>query len=145
MKKIALAVVLSAFAAGAVFAQADVIQARKDGMKAAAGGMGTLVKMVRGESPFDAAAAQAVFKAHADGAAKFVTLFPDNSKTGGDTAALPAIWEKKADFEAASKKWGAAATAAAASVTSLDALKAVMAEYPKNCGGCHEPFRAKKG
>ena len=39
-------------------------------------------------------------------------LFPDNSKTGGDTAALPAIWENKADFDAKLTKFVAEAKAA---------------------------------
>ena len=35
-----------------------------------------------------------------EGATKSAALFPDNSKTGGGTAALPAIWQNKADFDA---------------------------------------------
>ncbi len=140
-KPFAAAVAVLALGATAVMAQ-DVIKDRQAAMKATGGGMGALVKMVKGETPFDAAAAQAVFKAHADVAAKVPSMFPDSSKTG-DTKALPAVWEKKADFDAAAKKWGAEATAAAASVKDLDSLKMAMANYPKNCGGCHETFRAK--
>jgi cytochrome c556 len=39
-------------------------------------------------------------------------LFPDDSKTGGDTAALPLIWEKKSEFDAIFVKLGADSTAA---------------------------------
>lgn len=142
-KAIVTGAAMLALGATAVMAQ-DAIADRQKAMKATGAGVGLLVKTVKGETPFDAAAVQAVFKAHADTAAKLPSLFPDNSKTGGDTAALPAIWEKKADFEAAAKKWSTEANAAATSVKDLDGLKAVMANYPKNCGGCHETFRAKK-
>ena len=45
---------------------------------------------------------------------KMQELFPDSSKTGGDTAALPAIWENKADFDAKLAKFSADAKAARA-------------------------------
>ena len=41
-------------------------------------------------------------------------LFPDDSKTGGDTAALPAIWENKSDFDARFAAFGKDAAAALA-------------------------------
>ncbi len=70
---------------------------------------------------------------------------PDNSKIGGDTAALPAIWENKADFEARLAKFGTAAKEAEGKVKDLDGLKATWAGFAKdNCGGCHEKYRAKK-
>jgi cytochrome c556 len=74
---------------------------------------------------------------------KAKTLFPDTSKTGGDTAALPAIWENKADFEAKLTKFAADAKAAGPKVTDLDTFKAQMTEVRKNCGGCHQPYRKR--
>ena len=50
-------------------------------------------------------------------------LFPDNSKTGGETAASPKIWEDTADFKAKFVKLGNDAKAASASVKDLDSLK----------------------
>ena len=55
-------------------------------------------QMIRGEAPYDQAKAQAVLAAYADKAAKLPRLFPENSRAG-DTRALPAIWEKKADWD----------------------------------------------
>ena len=75
---------------------------------------------------------------------KLPTLFPENSKTGGDTAALPAIWDNKADFKAKFAKFGADAKAAQAAVKDLDSFKAAFPDMTKNCGGCHETYRAKK-
>jgi cytochrome c556 len=71
-------------------------------------------------------------------------LFPDNSKTGGETAALPKIWEDMADFKARFVKLGNDAKTADASVKDLDSLKATFSELGKNCSGCHELYRLKK-
>ena len=69
---------------------------------------------------------------------------PDNSKTGGETAALPAVWEKKADFDAKLKKFGEDAKDAEAKVTDEATFKTIFPAVQKNCGGCHETYRAKK-
>jgi cytochrome c556 len=71
-------------------------------------------------------------------------LFPESSKTGGDTAALPAIWQNKADFDAKFAKFGADAKAAASAVKDVDSFKTAFSGVTKNCGGCHETYRAKK-
>ena len=55
--------------------------------------------MAKGEAPYDQAKAQEIFATYVDDRGEVPALFPDNSKTGGDTAALPKIWENKADFE----------------------------------------------
>ena len=101
-------------------------------------------KMAKGEEPFALDKAKKIFTTYQDTAAKAPALFPDNSKTGGETAALPAIWEKKDDFNAKLTKFGADAKAADAAVKDLDTFKTHFAAVQKNCGGCHQTYRAKK-
>ena len=93
--------------------------------------------------PFDLAAAQAALKTMIDVAAKMPSSFPDDSKTGGDTKALPAIWADKADFNARFAKFGTDATAALGAVTDKASFGAAMTPVFKNCGGCHEKYRVK--
>ncbi|HEY6755639.1 MAG TPA: cytochrome c [Pseudolabrys sp.] len=137
-------VAVVALGATAVLAQQDPIAARKALMKANGQGAGALAKMVKGEAPFDPAIAKKAFASFEDAAAKMPALFPDNSKTGGETAALPKIWEDMADFKARFVKLGNDAKTADASVKDLDSLKATFSELGKNCSGCHELYRLKK-
>ena len=99
--------------------------------------------MIEGKQPFDLAAAHKVLATFAGVADKMKPLFPDSSKTGGDTAALPAIWENKADFDAKMVKFSTDAKAQDANVKDLDSFKAAMGEVGKNCGGCHNTYRKK--
>ena len=140
--RIALAAVVAAFAATAVVAQGDPIAARKGMMKANGQSAGQGAKFMKGEEPFDLAKAQAIFASYQKAAADFGKLFPDNSKSG-DTAALPAVWENKADFDAKLVKFGADAKDAAAKVKDEATFKAVFPEVQKNCGGCHGTYRKK--
>jgi len=145
MTRIVLATAAIALAVTAVAAQSDPIAARKALMKKNGDEAKIVTAMVKGEAPFDATKAQTAFATFADAAAKMPALFPDNSKTGGDTAALPAIWENKADVDARFAKFGAAAKEAEGKVKDLDGLKATWGGFAKdNCGGCHEKYRAKK-
>ncbi|MBL8587139.1 MAG: cytochrome c [Methylobacteriaceae bacterium] len=144
MKVIIAAAVLAALGAGAAFAQADVIKARQEAMKAAGAATGPVGKMLKGEEAFDLAKVQAALRAYSDTAKKSAALYPDNSKTGGDTAALPAVWEKKADFTAKFEAWDKEAAAALASIKDEASFKATFPNVLKNCGGCHETYRAKK-
>jgi cytochrome c556 len=137
-------VAIVAFGVTAVVAQQDPIAARKALMKSNGQNAGALSKMVKGEEPFDLAKAKAAFAVFQDAAAKMPSLFPDNSKTGGETTAAPKIWEDMADFKAKFVKFGEDAKAADASVKDLDTLKAAFPTIGKNCGGCHELYRIKK-
>jgi cytochrome c556 len=139
-----VAVAVVALGATVVMAQQDPISARKALMKANGQGAGALAKMVKGEASFDPAAAKMAFASFENAAAKMPALFPDNSKTGGETAASPKIWEDMADFKARFVKLGKDAKAADASVKDLDSLKAAFSELGKNCNGCHELYRIKK-
>jgi cytochrome c556 len=81
----------------------DPIKQRRDLMKANGDATKPILGMMKG-APFDLAAVKASLKAYADAAAKASDLFPDSSKTG-DTNALPAIWDNKADFSARFVNW----------------------------------------
>ena len=144
MFRTVLAVAVIALGATAVVAQQDPIAARKalmktNGDQARVGGA-----ITRGEAPFDAGKVQAIFTAYADSADKVSSMFPENSKTGGDTAADPRIWANKADFDAKMKKFGDDAKAAQAASKDLDSFKAAYGNVMRNCGGCHETYRIKK-
>jgi cytochrome c556 len=108
---------------------------KANGQQAGIGG-----KMAKGEEPFALDKAKKIFSTYADSAAKAPALWPENSKTG-DHRSLPAIWEKKEDFNAKLAKFGSDSKAAEAKVKDLDTFKAEYAEVQKNCGGCHQPYR----
>ena len=101
--------------------------------------------MMRGQAPFDAAAVDAAFAQWADTAQKLPSLFPDNSKTGGDNRASPKIWLNKKDFEA---KAAAFAKAVAENhdkaKSSLDGLKTAIPVVGKACDDCHKDYRLAK-
>ena len=144
MRKVFLAIAALAVGATSVMAQSDPIATRKATMKKVGEGAAAVGKIAKGEAPFDLATVQAALKTMEDAAKVMPTLFPDKSKTGGDTAALPKVWETKADFDAKWAKLGADASAAAAKIKDEASFKAEFPAVGKNCGGCHESYRAKK-
>ena len=137
---------ISALAIGltAAVAQQDPIAARKALMKTQGAQTAQAAKFMKGEEPFDLAKAQALFTKLAETADAAPALFPDTSKTGGETASLPAIWEKMDDFKARFAKLSADAKAAAASTKDEASFKAAFPGVAQSCGGCHELYRAKK-
>lgn len=143
MIRTVLAVTVFAFGVSAVVAQGDPIAARKALMKTNGDQNRAGTEMIEGKRPFDLDAAKRIFIVFAESGDKAKALFPDTSKMGGDTAALPAIWENKADFDAKLAKFANDSKAAAAATTNLDTFKAQIAEVRKNCGGCHTPYRKK--
>ena len=134
--------VLSVVAVGAtaVYAQnLDAIKARREAMQAIATAGSANFGMMQGKVPFDLATVQANLKMYQEQAAKFKGLFPEDSKTGGNTDAKPKIWQSKAEFDAANDNFITVVKAAAAAITDEASLKT---EYPKvisqGCNGCHK-------
>jgi len=145
MFRTVFAVAAVALCVGAAMAQQDPIAARRALMKTNGDQAKVGAAMLKGETPFDLDKVRAMFTAFEDAAAKVPALFPDNSKTGGDTAADPKIWENMDDFKARFAKFGADAKDALANVKDLDSFKAAFGAIGKNdCGGCHEKYRIKK-
>jgi len=138
---------IAAIGLGASIAVADQdpIAARRALMKANGDEAKIGVAMIKGETPFDLAKAQKVFDAFENAAQKMPGLFPESSKTGGETAARAEIWQNMDDFKARFDKLGADAKEAKVSVKDLDSFKASFNTIGKNdCGGCHEKYRVKK-
>ena len=143
MKRVVLAVAIVALGVTAVIAQSDPIAARKALMKENGNQSRIAREMIEGKQPFNLDAAKKVLATFADTHDKAKNLWPDTSKAGGDTAALPAIWENKADFDAKLAKFSTESKAAAAKVTDLDSFKTQIGEVGKNCGGCHTTYRKR--
>jgi cytochrome c556 len=139
-----LAVTAIAVGITAVAAQSDPIAARKQHMKDIGAQTKTGAGMAKGEVPYDQAKAQGVFQGYVAAGEKLPDLFPETSKTGGDTAALPAIWTSMADFRAKAAKFVEDSKAALVSAKDLDSFKNAFSGVTKNCGDCHQTYRAKK-
>ena len=142
MKQWLVAGVVTALGVSVALADGDPIKQRRALMKANGDATKTVVGMLKG-APFDLEAVKKALSTYEDAATKAPALFPDDSKTG-DTNALPAIWENKADFEARFAKLDADAKAASAAIVDQASFKATIPGVLKNCGGCHEQYRAKK-
>ncbi len=141
--RLVIAAALVSVGVTAAVAQSAAIQSRKDILKT----WGTSVRapglMLRGEQPFDLAVVQASLKVFAEGAPKLPALFPDDSQTGGDTKALPLIWQEKDKFNAIFTKFEADSKAAMTSITNEATFKTEMPKVLGNCGTCHTSYRAR--
>ena len=144
MQRIAIAaasVMMSGF--GVLAQQGDVIEQRKNLMKNNQEQVRTLSGIARGQAPFNAATTQAAFQRLEQNARQTPTLFPAGSHQG-KTAALPVIWERKADFDSRAAKLEQDARTVQASVTDQASLQAAVQRVGQNCGGCHETYRRKE-
>ena len=143
MIRTVLGVAVLAFGATALVAQTDPIAARKALMKTNGDQNRVATEMLEGKRPFNLDEAKKVFVVFAEAGEIAPALFPDNSKTGGDTAALPPIWENKADFNAKLAKFASESKAAGDATKDLDTFKVQITEVRKNCGGCHQTYRKR--
>ena len=135
--------------AGAVMAQQDAVKVAQDTMKANGKNLGgVLSPMFNGEKPYDQAAVDAALTQLDDTARKLPALFPaslKDAKWEGDFSPSPKLWEDKAGYDAKVASFAKAVTEAKAKIKDLDTLKANFPGIGKECGGCHETFRLKKG
>lgn len=142
MLRIVVAAAAVALGTSAVLAQSEPITARKAMMKGVSDQYRAVRDMSDGKRPFDLAAAKKAFATFAEAGAKLPALFPDSSKSG-DTAALPAIWENKSDFDAKFTRLETAAKTDGAKITDASSLKDALGDVGKSCGGCHQTYRKK--
>lgn len=145
MHRVMLVLGALALGASAVSAQnVTVIKERQDHLKKIGDAVKPVGAMFKGEADFDLAKVQNALKVIQDNAPLLPPLFPDDSKTGGDTEALPKIWDDKADFESRFKKLADDAKTAEAAITDEESFPDAWKTVAGNCGGCHKQYRKPK-
>ena len=74
---------------------------------------------------------------------KLLDYFPENTKEGFKTEALPSIWENKDEFNALMQKASDDMLKLAKAIDTAEDLRAVQKELMwSNCSACHSRFRA---
>jgi cytochrome c556 len=75
---------------------------------------------------------------------KLLDYFPDNTKEGFKTEALPSIWENKDEFNALMQKASDDMIKLAKAIDTTEDLRAIQKELMwSNCSACHNRFRAE--
>ena len=71
-------------------------------------------------------------------------MFPDNTKEGFKTEALPSIWENKDEFNALMQKASDDMLKLAKAIETAEDLQAIQKKLMwSNCSACHNRFRAE--
>ena len=87
--------------------------------------------------------AKPLMKKISDNYLKLLDYFPENTKEGFKTEALPSIWENKDEFNALMQKASNDMLKLAKVIETADDLKAVQKKLMwSNCSACHNRFRA---
>jgi cytochrome c556 len=120
------------------------IKERQDHLEDIGDAVKPVSAMYKGEDDFDLAEVQKALKVIQEKAPLLPTLFPDDSKTGNDTEALPVIWDNKADVESRFKKLADDAKAAEAAITDEETFPDAWKQVVSNCSGCHKKYRKPK-
>ncbi len=145
MKRAIIILVAICFAAGGLaWAQDNPIKERQAIMKKNGADTKLATQMIKGEKPYDAAAAAEAMTSISNVMDKFVTLFPEGS-TSKDSYAKPEIWQDMADFKShAQEVKEASAAAAEAAPAGVDTFKGAFVKLGQACNGCHEKYRIKQ-
>ncbi|MDA8757574.1 cytochrome c [Candidatus Pelagibacter bacterium] len=87
--------------------------------------------------------AKPLMKKMSDNYKNLLDYFPDNTKEGFKTEALPSIWENKDEFNALMQKASDDMIKLAKAIDTAEDLRAVQKELIwNNCSACHNRFRA---
>lgn len=121
-----------------------VIKERKSHFKSMSDAVKPTGAMLKGEATFDLAIVKKAIKVIEEKAPQLAKLFPEDSKEGEKTHALPAIWANKSDFEGRFKKLADAARSADTTITDETTFQDVWPQVTGNCGGCHKKYRKQE-
>ena len=87
--------------------------------------------------------AKPIMKKISENYKKLLDYFPENTKEGFKTEALPSIWENKDEFNALMQKASDDMLKLAKAIDTADDLRAIQKELMwSNCSACHNRFRA---
>jgi cytochrome c556 len=131
---------LSILTVGASVASAqnvDAVEKRRAAMRAIAQAGSAPFQMFQKKADFELAKVQAGLKTYQEEGAKLKTLFPDNSKTGGETDATAKIWTSKAEFDKAIDGFVSTAKSASEAIKDEASFRTEYEKVTKTCGSCH--------
>jgi len=75
---------------------------------------------------------------------RLLDLFPENSKVGFKTEALPSIWENKDEFNLLMTKASSNMIELTSVIDGAEDMKATLGKYMwSSCKACHSKFRAE--
>ena len=75
---------------------------------------------------------------------RLIDLFPENSKVGFKTEALPSIWENKDEFNLLMTKASSNMIELTSVIDGAEDMKATLGKYMwSSCKACHSKFRAE--
>lgn len=122
----------------------DISQDRTAAFKSFMPTLSGMRKMVKGDEAFSADKFKAAAEQFTKEARVPFESFQSDPNGNGD--ALPAIWQKPAEFKAEQDKFLAAVDTLnqVAQTGKLDDIKAAFGEVENSCKSCHQAYRAPK-
>jgi cytochrome c556 len=132
---------------GAATAQQDVAVKQDNLMRAQGKGMyGVILKMVKGEIPYNQAAVDAAIKDLEASVPTIPTVFATNPKEDVVNATYGSsqkIWQNKADFDSKIPPVAKAIADSKGKITDVASLKVAYDSIQAKCTDCHETYRLK--
>ena len=132
---------------GAVMAQQDVAVKQDNLMRAQGKSMyGVILKMTKGEIPYDQAAVDTAIAALAESVPTIPTVFATNPKEDVVNATYGSsqkIWQNKADFDSKIPPVVKAIADVKGKIKDVASLKVAYNSINDRCTDCHETYRVK--
>ncbi|MCG2630401.1 cytochrome c [Bradyrhizobium sp. WYCCWR 13023] len=133
--------------AGAVMAQQEVAVQQDNLMRSQAKSMyGVILKMTKGEIPYDQKAADAAIASLEADVAKIAKTFEVNPKqdvVNANYGSSPKVWQNKADFDSKIPPVQKAMADVKGKIKDVASLKAAYTAMNDRCNDCHETYRLK--
>ncbi|SFK19823.1 cytochrome c [Bradyrhizobium sp. Gha] len=147
MKRTLIVVGTLVLGAGAVMAQQEIAVQQDNLMRSQAKSMyGVILKMAKGEIPYNQKAAdEAIANLEADVAkiAKTFEVNPKQAVVNATYGASPKVWQNKADFDSKIPPLQKAIADVKGKIHDVASLKAAYTAMNDRCNDCHETYRVK--
>jgi len=129
----------------AVMAQQDLAKQQDDLMRAQAGPLyGVMLKMSRGQIPYDQAAVDKALGQLEQDVGKIATTFATDPKAtlpNAEYGSSEKIWQNKADFDSKIPPVQKAIADQKGKVKNVETLAAAYKSINDSCNGCHDTYR----
>lgn len=147
MKQIVVVAGTLILGAGVVMAQQDLAVKQDNLMRAQGKSMyGVILKMVKGEIPYDQKAVDAAINDLEKSVPTIPTVFATNPKEDVVNATYGSsqkIWQNKADFDSKAPPVAKAIADAKGKIKDVATLKVAYDAIQAKCTDCHETYRLK--